>query len=395
MRGLFCLVATILASCGSVGPPALERAVLGYDKTDSELRSQLLLLNIARWHEEDNPHLTVTSSIAATFDWTASARIDGRTNEPRGTDFLGFSLGGSASEKPTFSIQPLQGSQYVNRLLKPLTESIFSLLLFDEERVEIDRVLRLMAQGIEVYHPKHGLEVKRFIANSPRWPEQYREFRHLALHLRWLAENRRLFIRTLIFEDTLFKDVKQLPRPGDLVKGLDAGLTWRQKSDGRYKVSKMTLGRVVITNYDPAGLSDRERWSLNERIKRNPVNLVYLDIKPGLAGGELALRGAIKLRSMLGMLGFIADGIDEFPEFDVEKDPRTGDLNVENPTATLNISITETSPPSHLPSVEYRGRYYSVANTKWDLRSFRLLTALNQTTVGEVKPIGIPITISK
>ena len=45
--------------------------------------------------------------------------------------------------------------------------------------------------------------------------------------------------------------------------------------------------------------------------------------------------------------------------------------------------------------MEYRGRYYSVANTKWDLRSFRLLTALNQTAVGDVAPIGLPITISK
>ena len=395
MAALFFMTTTVLTACGTVGPPALERAVLGYDKKDSEIRSQLLLLNIARWHEEDNPHFTVTSSIAATFDWSTTARIDGRTNEPRGIDSLGFSLGGTARENPTFSIQPLQGSRYVNRLLKPLTESIFNLIVFDET-VEFDRVLRLMAQGIEVYHPKRGLEIERFIANTPRFPEQYREFRRLALHFRWLYRNRRLFVRRLIFEDTLFRDVKQLPRPGDLVKGLDAGLTWRQKPDGRYKVSKITQGRVVITNYDPGGLSDRERWLLNGRIKTLPVNLVYLDIKPGPGRGDLALRGAIKLRSLLGILGFIAEGMDEYPEFDVEKDPMTGDLmNTENPASALKVVITRTSPSANVPSVEYRGRYYSVANTKWDLRSFRLLAALNQTAVGDVAPIGLPITISK
>ena len=61
----------------------------------------------------------------------------------------------------------------------------------------------------------------------------------------------------------------------------------------------------------------------------------------------------------------------------------------------LTISVADMAPPARVPSVWYRGKYYSVADTKWDRRNFRMLSLINQTTVGDVKGIGIPITISK
>lgn len=85
------------------------------------------------------------------------------------------------------------------------------------------------------------------------------------------------------------------------------------------------------------------------------------------------------------------------PEFDVSPDPRTGTrgASIENRAATLTIAVTETAPPDHIPSVWYHGQCYSVADTEWDRYNFRLLALLNQTTVGDVKGIGIPITIGK
>ena len=62
------LVTAMLGACATVGPPVLERAVLGYDETNARLSQQMVLLNIARWHAGESLHLTVTSSIAATFD---------------------------------------------------------------------------------------------------------------------------------------------------------------------------------------------------------------------------------------------------------------------------------------------------------------------------------------
>src|SRR5208283_2431549 len=57
----------IFTGCASFGSIALNDAVIKYD--DSVLRSEqaLLLLNIVRMHDDQPPHFSVTSSIAATF----------------------------------------------------------------------------------------------------------------------------------------------------------------------------------------------------------------------------------------------------------------------------------------------------------------------------------------
>ena len=388
------LVAAMLGACSTVGPPVLERAVLGYDETNARLSDQMLLLNIARWHEGEGLHLTVTSSIAATFDWTATAGIGAQLEGSSGTDFFNFNLGGRASENPTFSILPLQGEEYVTRLLKPFTEEVVSLTVFQGD-TPIDRMLRLMAEGIEFYGSKG--EMERFITNSPGRPQEYAEFRRMLLHLRWLAESRQLFARPLVFEDILFKDIADRPKAEDLAKGINLGITWRQKPDGRFKASKLTQGRVAITNYDPMLLSDEQRWALNERIKRLPASVVYVDLAPGYPGGNIPFTGGIRLRSFGEIIRFVADGMEEFPEFDVLPDPRTGsgDVAIENRAATLTIAVTEKAPPDRIASVLYRGHYYSVSDTEWDRGNFRLLALLNQTTVGDVGGIGIPITIAK
>ena len=51
-------------------------------------------------------------------------------------------------------------------------------------------------------------------------------------------------------------------------------------------------------------LSDKQRFELNERIKRNPSGFAYLELRPDRPGGDFAIQGAIKLRSMFQILGF-------------------------------------------------------------------------------------------
>lgn len=53
------------------------------------------------------------------------------------------------------------------------------------------------------------------------------------------------------------------------------------------------------------------------------------------------------------------------------------------------------TPSPDVPSIKYQGKYYSVAETKWDRSSFVILSSLFQTAVGAVEDVGIPITISK
>lgn len=382
------LALTLLVNCA--GPPVLEQQVLGYDEVTRALDNKLLLLNIARVDNQQSIHFTTTSSIAATFNWTTTVGVGGQLEEPSGVDFFNFNLGASASENPTFSIFPVSGEEFTKRLATPFRDTVFESVVFQGGR--INQVMRLLASGVEVQTPE-GRFI-RFIENDPRRPKEYREFRRIAAHLQWLNDQRKLFVRSLVFKETLVENFTSVPRAEDIVNGFDKGLRWRQKPDGNYELTRLKAGRVIVTNYDPATLTNQQRSDLNDRIRENPAGFVYLDIRPDGPGGDFAIQGAIKLRSMIQILKFVAKGIRAAEEFDVTPDPRTGGT-IENPVATIKIVVTDTEPETNAPSIAYQGQYYTVNDTYWDRTSFEFLNYFFQTAVGEVEDVGIPITISK
>ena len=393
MRSLLlsCLSFTlVLGSC--VGPPALHRAVLGYDNIIAQLESEMLLLNIARMEARLPPHFTVATSVAATFNWTAAVGVLGSFREGTASGNVGeLTLGASASENPTFSIVPITGREFTQRFLTPIQDEGFEFVIFQGAR--IDKVMRIVAGGIELQKPDGNFE--RFILNEPAARDEYEEFRRIAMHLRWLNNTRKLHVRTIVFEETLVKrSADKPPTTGEVVTALDKKLTWRQKADGSHVLTRKVAGRVAITNYDLRTLGNQERRALNDLADRNPSNFVLLDIRRGHPGGDWPMFGGIKLRSFGGILEFIARGISKSPEFDVVKDPRTMGL-AENPRSTLKIQVTDSPPGGDKAWVNFRGRYYSVGDTEWDRGSFILLTIMYQTTVTDVRGVGIPITISK
>ena len=76
-----------------------------------------------------------------------------------------------------------------------------------------------------------------------------------------------------------------------------------------YRVSRRINGRVMISNYDPAVLSNEERFRLHEEAEEAPFNDILMDIRPGHPGGELPLHGRLRLRSFHEVLTFIGRGI--------------------------------------------------------------------------------------
>ena len=382
------LLALLIAGCA--GPPVLERQVLGYDDVTSRLDQKLLLVNIARADNGKPVHFTTTSTIAATFNWTSTLGAGAEWHRNTPDNFLGLNIGTGVSENPTFSIHPLSGKAFTERVLTPFKDKSFEFLVF--QGGAIDRVMRLLASGIEVQ--KADGSFVRFIANDPALPQEYTEFRRIATHLRWLNDSRKLFVRTLVFEEPLAPDLKAQPSAADIINADKEGLQWRRNADGSFRLVRLQAGRVVVMNVDPMSLDNQARYELNERIKRNPGGFVFLDVSPDGPGGNFPIRGAIKLRSMLQMLAFVASGARAVPEFDVAPDPRTGAVS-ENPRSALHIDISEVPPATTIASVEFEGRAYSVGNTTWDRANFATLGDLFQTAVGDIKGVDLPITISK
>jgi hypothetical protein len=226
----------------------------------------------------------------------------------------------------------------------------------------------------------------RFIENDPRRPNEYQEFRRIAARLQRLNDNRQLFVRSLVFDETLVADFKNIPRAEDINNGLNMGLRWRQKPNGNYELTRLKGGRVVVANFDPMALTDQQPFELDKKIKKNPSGFVYLDIQPNGPGGNFPIQGTIKLRSVFQILSFIAAGIRIAPEFEVSP---------EGATATLKINVTDSPSDLRLPTVYYDGHYYSVNDTVWDRTTFLILSILFQRPSVESENVGIPITISK
>jgi hypothetical protein len=391
MALVFCLlVPCALTIAGCVGPVALHQAVLGYDKTVHRLESEMLLLNIARMHHNLPDHYTVTSAIAATFDY--------RTSVSFGAEFLSshsdpntfsFGAGASAAENPTLSIVPVQGEEFTKRILAPMEEEKFAFLVF--QGVPIDMVMRLMGDGIELQ--RRDGTFAGFILNRPEAIEEYREFRQRALHLRWLNKNRKLFVGPINFNEVVRARLAAAPSAGDVATAIEKGYRWKPLSGDEYELTRGVTGRVVVTNYDPRTLSNADRAALNALAAANPKNFVLVDIRPGFPGGDYPLFGAIKLRSLNAVLSFLAKGISDKPEFDVAPDPRTGPIE-RNPRKILDIEVTDRIPHTLL-RVEFRGKYYFIPDTSWDRRAFVILNKLFQMTVTDVSAVGVPITIAK
>jgi hypothetical protein len=136
------LSAAALVLSGCLGPVSLHEAVFGYDHTVSRLEREILLINIGRIRNGLPVHFTVTSSIAATFDYQTNAAILGPFSD------VGLNVGVSAAENPTLTIVPIQGQQFTERVLTPLEDTTFGFLV--DQGASMDMLMRLMADGIEV-----------------------------------------------------------------------------------------------------------------------------------------------------------------------------------------------------------------------------------------------------
>lgn len=350
---------------GCVSPIAMHRAVLEYDRTVSRVETELLLLNIARVRHYHPVHFTAVSHIAATFDFRVTSSVLGFPFEAfsSGVPPLRLMLGSSAAENPTISIIPLQGEEFTQRILTPMDETKFEFLA--HQGIDPAIILRLIARGIIL----DGYDESGFLLNQPHLEEEYREFRRRILHLSSLNLSRQLHIGAIRFMNG--------PEP--------------------------VIGRIAITNYPLATLSEEERQSMQEKAQHYPRNFILVDIRPGAPGGDYPFHGVIKLRNFKAILGFIGRGIAEEPEFHVDKDPRTGQVLV-NPPKTLAIRETLSPPDDAVFLVQEQGLWYSVDPapegekrfSKWNREAFDVLYQLFQMTVTDVTRVPAPIiTIAK
>jgi hypothetical protein len=386
---IFCILPVLLTGCFS--PKALEHVVIAYDHSVTRSLVEQLLLNIARSHHHQPVHFTAISSIAATFNYQFHA---GATPPLGGLDG-GFALapifGGSIAENPTFTISPIEGEDFTQRLLTPLREGKLTLLL--RQGVDIDLLLRLMAGEIRTTINNH----ETAYYNRPADQIGYPKFRQIVLHLSRLQDNNQLYIEPLVYDREWILPLSSFSA-GDF-QTLENNYRIIVDAEKQiYTIQKRSIGHTVITNYDPTTISNRERLALQAKADRWPPNDILVDIRPGNPGGEYPIQGAFRLRSFHGILNFLGRSIASEPEYHVDPDPGTGIVS-ENPVRVLDIIESTIERPNTKLSVTHEGHYYSIADEEkrsWNQEAFRLLYQLFQMTVTDAPRGNVPsITIAK
>jgi hypothetical protein len=387
------MLAVAVADCAST--IALDRAVVAYDTTTADSVAKQLLLNIARARHNQPMHFTGISSIAATYKFSVNAGFGGAAVGTR-PELLVPVFATSAEENPTISIAPMQGEEFTQRLLTPFQAQKLTLLL--RQGYDVDSLLRLMGAELRLENHKHSLGTGdgTVYYNRPSDREGYPVFRRVMAHLSSVQARHALYVEPLHFQYSWTIPADSVTPEAFQSVYKDFSLTYDAEKRV-YRVSRWINGRVIVTNYDPAVLSNEERFLLHEQAEEAPFNDILVDIRPGYPGGELPLHGRVRLRSFHEILMFIGRGIEEEPEYDVSLDPRTPSSS-KNPPRTLEILEVRRVPPGVDLSVSLKGYQYAVqpqSGYQWNRKAFSLLYQLFQMTVAAVPPSGPAITISK
>ncbi len=386
---IFWTLPVLLSGCFS--PKALEHVVIAYDESVTKSLVEQLLINIARAHHHQPVHFTAISSIAATFDY----RYTAGATPPLGGLNGGFSLspifGATIAENPTFTISPIEGDDFTQRLLTPLLEAKLTLLL--RQGVDIDLLLRLMAGEIRM--ATNGRETAYY--NRPADQAEYPVFRQVVLHLSRLQDMNQLYVEPLVYDQEWTLPLSTLSAAD--FHTLESNYRVIVDTEKQlYIIQKRSVGHTVITNYDQNTIPNIERLALQAKSDRWPPHDILVDIRPGHPGGEYPIQGAFRLRSFHGILNFLGRTIKDEPEYHVDPDPRTGFIE-ENPVRVIDIIESSSRPPNARLSVTHNGQYYSIADVEkrsWNQEAFRLLYQLFQMTVTEAPRGNVPsITIAK
>jgi len=167
---IFSLLTISLSSCANLGPTTLRSERSNYNLAVQKTNDEQLLLNLARLKYRDTPFFMEVSSVASQFTLSTSANASASLQE--GVKGL-FGLGGSfgITERPTVTYSPLQGDQFIQRVLSPLPLQTITLLFNSGWSVE--RIFRLCFQRMNNLRnapsasgptPKKAPKFKKFIA---------------------------------------------------------------------------------------------------------------------------------------------------------------------------------------------------------------------------------------
>jgi hypothetical protein len=336
-----------------IGPRTIPHARFDYGEALARSWNEQLLLNLVRLRYRDTPQFLDVGSVVTQFTIAAGAGTEATIDEDG--DFSGGTAGANAAyaEEPTITYSPLQGNDFVARLLAPVSPA--NLVLLSQSGWSIERLLLCCVQKI------NGLRNATGAAGpTPDYAPPYEEFQQVAKLLRQLQI---------------------------------AGVV-EAETDLDNKTLKITLTDA------PDELAEEAR-QLRQLLKL-PADATSFPVTAGLRKnqpGEIAIAG----RSLLSVLFYLSQAV-EVPEQHEKEGRVTVTLQPDGTRfdwvrATGGLMRVRTSPKPPADAavrVRYRGHWFYIADTDLGSKTtFSLLTYLfslksgNQEVKEPVLTLGV------
>lgn len=172
------LIASLLvsASCTLIGDEAVRGSRTAYNVALQQSADEQLLLNLVRLRYRDQLLFLEASALTTQFKFRAAADATSEFGS-QVTEAFGLDVGVAVEENPTVTYTPLQGADFVQRILTPV--KIETLLLLDDSGWSLERLLRLLVEDM------NGLDnASRASGPTPAVGPDVTDFRRAAALLR-------------------------------------------------------------------------------------------------------------------------------------------------------------------------------------------------------------------
>lgn len=351
------LVAAVAATasataCNLTGPRALRTGRQDYNVAIQQTQNEQLLLNLVRLRYLDTPQFLEVGNVTASYQFEAGAAGSATLYEQRYPENHAFGANVRLGwiERPTITMQPLQGERFVTQMLSPIP--LETMLLLIHSGWSIERVLRVCVQ-----HVNGVPNAPTASGPTPALAPEFGEFRRLAALLRSMQ----------------------------LRGGIELGLEGTGEA------------RAIVLRITPRA-SEPDARELRALLDV-PADAERLELVASVTKGT-GRRVGVGTRSLMGALFYLSHGVHVVPD----DEP----LVVTTRTATgarfswdelldglFRVGADESPEGGAAVAVTYRGREFTIADRDLDSKAtFALLQQLVALQAGNVQAAAPVLTIS-
>ncbi len=342
-----------IAGCSNFGATQLPPDRLSYNASLQYSDNQQMLLNIVRLRYTDELYFLSVNNVVSQFSLSKSLDLNVANNTaPPPAISASGDANISLSESPTITYTPLQGEDYITKLLTPVDLSVLYMLM--RAGWGANQVFRLLIQRLG--HMQNAILASR--TTSSRIPK-YKEFQKFGLMLR----------------DMQYADILEVT-PDQI--------------NGKFAI------KLTITNFakvKPRYLSLLARHGINAKSP-----MVWMVSDPSQQKNHIF----VQTRTLLGVFNYLSKGVD-VPAEDIRrhlvpmtytKDGQIFDWR-KITVGQIKVRNSKSKPTNGYLSVRYRGYWFYIADEDFDTKeTLNILSILMGIYQGEIKSFLPVFTVS-